>query len=77
MAKTEDVAGEPWAPRDVERHLIVEWIPKENLSLGTCVFDLGGTLSLYKNDWKVVSHAFDIQEDGGALLTCILEREQA
>ena len=76
MANPEDVAEGSWTPCEVERHLIVEWIPKEHLSLGTCVFDLSRTLSLYKSDWKVVSHAFDVQGDGSALLTCILERER-
>jgi hypothetical protein len=61
--------------REVERHLVLEWIPKEHLLLGVCLFDLKGTLSEYKSDWKLVSHAFDLQEDGSALLSCIFERE--
>jgi hypothetical protein len=72
--KPEDSTEASATPRDVERHLVVEWIPKENLLLGARVFDLQGTLSGYKSDWKVVSHAFDIQEDGSALFTCILEK---
>ena len=76
MENPEDVAGATSKPREVERHLIVENIPKESLLLGARIFDLSGTLSLYKSDWKVVSHAFDIQEDGSALLTCVLERER-
>lgn len=76
MVNSEDVSGTSPTPRDVERHLIVEQISKENLLLGTCVLDLSRTLSLYKSDWKVVSHAFDIQADGSALLTCLLERER-
>ena len=76
MENPEDAAGALSTPHDVERHLIVEKIPKENLSLGARIFDLSGTLDLYKSDWKVVSHAFDIQEDGSALLTCLLERER-
>lgn len=75
MTNLED-AAEASLPGDVERHLVVEWIPKENLSLGTCVFDLTGTLSLYKSDWRVTSYTFNIQEDGAALLTCFLEREK-
>jgi hypothetical protein len=74
VVKPEDSTEASATPRDVERHLVVEWIPKENLLLGARVFDLQGTLSGYKSDWKVVSHAFDIQEDGSALLTCILEK---
>ena len=75
MANRQDVAGSSSTLREVERHLIVEQIPKENLFLAS-IFDLSGTLSEYKGDWQVVSHAFDIQEDGSALLTCILERER-
>jgi hypothetical protein len=75
MVNPEDAAEASSTPRDIERHLLVEWIPKENLSLGICVFDLTRTLSEYKSDWRVVSHAFEIQEDGSALLTCLLERE--
>jgi len=71
----EGMAGASLAPRDVERNLIVERIPKENLSLAAGVFDLKGTLTQYKSDWRVVSHTFAIQEDGSALLTCLLERE--
>ncbi len=76
MENPEDTAGALSTPHDVERHLIVEKISKENLSLGARIFDLSGTLDLYKSDWKVVSHAFDIQEDGSAILTCLLERER-
>lgn len=60
--KPEDSTEASATPRDVERHLIVERIPKENLLLGATVFDLQGTLSGYK--------------DGSALLTCILEKEK-
>jgi hypothetical protein len=62
------------APQEAERHLVLEWISKESLWLGTSVFDLKGILSEYDSDWKVVSHTFNIQEDGSGLLTCILER---
>ncbi len=40
MVNSEDVSGTSPTPRDVERHLIVEQIPKEDLLLGTCVLDL-------------------------------------
>jgi hypothetical protein len=71
----EDMLEASSTPRKVERHLVIEWILKEHLSLGARVFDLQGTLSEYKSDWELVSHAFDVQEDGSARLTCILERE--
>jgi hypothetical protein len=66
---TEESSG----PQETERHLVLEWIPRESLLLGTSVFDLKGTLSEYDSNWKVVSHTFNIQEDGSGLLTCILE----
>ncbi len=73
----EDTLEASSTPRDLERHLVMEWVPKEHLLLDARVFDLQGTLSEYKSDWTLVSHAFDFQEDGSALLTCILERERA
>lgn len=62
-------------PANLERHLVMEWIPREHLVSGVRVFDLQGTVSEYMSDWTLVSHAFDVQEDGSALLTCIFERE--
>ncbi len=62
-------------PKNLERHLVMEWIPKEHLVSGARVLDLKGTVSEYTSDWTLVSHAFDVQEDGSALLTCIFERE--
>ena len=46
------------------------------LSLGVRVFALKGTLSQYKSDWKLVSHAFDSQGDGSGLLTSIVVKER-
>lgn len=62
-------------PANLERHLVMEWILREHLVSGVRVFDLQGTVSEYMSDWTLVSHAFDVQEDGSALLTCIFERE--
>ncbi len=77
MANPESAVGPSPIPLDVERNLIVEEIPRENLLLAAGVFDLKGTLAQYKSDWRIVSHTFDIREDGSALLTCLLERERA
>ena len=74
--KPEDSTEASATTHNVERHLVMERIPKENFLLGATVFDLQGTLSSYKSDWRIVSHAFDLQEDGSALLTCILEKEK-
>jgi hypothetical protein len=62
-------------PANLERHLVMEWILREHLVSGVRVFDLQCTVSEYTSDWTLVSHAFDFQEDGSALLTCIFERE--
>jgi len=78
MAKPEDaddLASSP--PRELERNLVVQQIPKEDLSLAAAgMFDISGALAYYKSDWRIVSHNFTLQEDGSALLTCILERER-
>jgi hypothetical protein len=71
----EDASEAYSTPANLERHLVMEWIPREHLVTGIRVFDLQGTVSEYKSDWTLVSHAFDVQEDGPALLTCIFERE--
>ena len=76
MIDPEDMGGESSIPRDVERNLVVQEISKETISLAAGMFDLSGTLAHYQSDWRIVSHTFDLLEDGSALLTCILERER-
>ena len=71
----EDASEAYSTPANLERHLVMERIPREHLIAGVRVFDLQGTVSEYTSDWTLMSHAFDFQEDGSALLTCIFERE--
>ena len=72
----EDASEAYSTPANLERHLVMEWIPKEHLVSGMRVFDLRGTVSEYTSDWTLVSHAFDVREVGSALLTCVFERER-
>jgi hypothetical protein len=76
MVEPEDAAAVSPTPHGVERNLIVQQIPRESLSMAAGAFDLSGALAHYKSDWRVVSHTFVLQEDGSALLTCILERKR-
>jgi hypothetical protein len=82
----EDVSGGAGRPQAVERRLLIRSIPREALSnimllhraLGEgehIDLDLGAYIDEeYLNDWKVLSHTFSLQPEGGALLTLLIER---
>jgi hypothetical protein len=64
-------------PRERERHLVVAPIPAQTIapvlageSPGR--FPLAGPFSEY-GEWDLVSHSFEIRDDGSALLTAVLE----
>jgi hypothetical protein len=74
-------AGRPGA---VQRKLLIRSIPSEATSLmqlhgalgeGEHVdLDLGDYIDQeYLEEWKVLSHTFSLQPEGGALLTLLLE----
>jgi hypothetical protein len=81
----EDMSEGAARPRAVQRRLLIRSIPREALSnvmllhqaLGTgehIDLDLGDYIDQeYLNEWKVLSHTFSLQPDGGALLTLLLE----
>ncbi len=79
---TEDVrGGKTPLPRRVERKLLVRRVPPEMfaetrlLEGGGTDIDLGDyTEENYLSDWQVVSHALALTEDGGAILTVLVER---
>jgi hypothetical protein len=64
-------------PNERERHLVVASIPAQSLApvlagerLGQ--FPLVGPLAHYA-EWDVVSHTFEVVDDGSAILTAVLE----
>ncbi len=81
----EDMSGGAGRPGAVQRRLLIRSIPREVISdvmllhqaLGTgqhIDLDLGDYLDQeYLEGWKVLSHTFSLQPDGGALLTLLLE----
>jgi hypothetical protein len=79
---TEDVrGGKAPLPRRVERKLLVRPLPTEMFA-ETLLLPGGGTdIGLgdhieenYLSDWRVVSHTLAFTEDGGAVLTVLVER---
>ena len=79
---TEDVrGGKTPLRRRVERKLLVRRVPPEMfaetrlLEGGGTDIDLGDyTEENYLSDWQVVSHALALTEDGGAILSVLVER---
>ncbi len=82
----EDMSGGANRPGEaVQRRLLIRTIPSEAFSdvmllhqaLGEgqhIDLDLGDYIDQeYLNDWKVLSHTFDLQPEGGALLTLLIE----
>ena len=65
-------------PRELERHLVVEVIPKEMLASTLTGEEPGrfpldqGVIAEY-SDWDLVSHTFSILNDGTAVLAVIFE----
>lgn len=67
---------------DVERALAVERIPKDKLAAtlageGTSIFELSEAQVLYEKagGWSLVSHTFEMQADGSAVLSLMFERK--
>jgi len=65
-------------PRELERHLVVEVIPAEMLASVISGEEPGrfpldqGVIAEY-GDWELVSHTFDVRNDGAAILAVIFE----
>jgi hypothetical protein len=65
-------------PRELERHLVVEVIPAEMLASVLSGEEPGrvpldqGVIAEY-GDWELVSHTFDVRNDGAAILAVIFE----
>lgn len=77
----ESVARESMGSHDIDRVLVVERVPSENLERTRAggsvdVVQLGGIVSQFKSDWRMVSHTFAMQDDGSALLTYLFEKEK-
>ena len=81
----EDMSGGAARPGAVRRKLLIRSIPSEAISevmllhqaLGTgqhIDLDLADYIDQeYLEEWKVLSHTFSLQREGGALLTLLLE----
>lgn len=86
LLQPEDMSGGTGRPKAVERRLLIRSIPSEAISdimrLDSALgrgdhidLDLGAYVDQeYLNDWKVLSHTFSVQTEGGALLTLLVER---
>ena len=68
------------ATKETERALAVEVISSQKLAAtlsgeGASYFAMGGGPPEYRRGgWKAVSHTFELQKDGSAILTYLLER---
>jgi hypothetical protein len=78
-ARGKDASSDEGAvSKELERHLVVEVIPAEMLApvltgeRAGGQFPLGSALAQY-NDWTLVSHTFEVQDDGTAIFTAIFE----
>ncbi len=67
---------------EVERALAMERVPKRKLAAtlageGTAVFELSEAQVLYAkaDGWSLVSHTFEMQADGSAVLSLMFERK--
>jgi hypothetical protein len=81
----EDMSGGARRPAAVQRKLLIRSIPSEAISdimLLHEALDQGEHIDLdlgdyidqdYLDEWKVLSHTFSLQPEGGALLTLLLE----
>ncbi len=81
----EDMSGGAGRAGAVQRRLLIRSIPDEAISLmqlhralgeGEHIdLDLGDYIDQeYLEEWKVLSHTFSLQPEGGALLTLLLEK---
>jgi hypothetical protein len=65
-------------PRELERHLVVEPIPAELLACALNGEEPArlpldqGVIAEY-SDWDLISHTFNVREDGTAVLALIFE----
>ena len=64
---------------ELVRHLVVELIPAEELAPvlageGSGSFPLEGQPEGY-GDWELVSHTFDLREDGSAIVALVFEQK--
>jgi hypothetical protein len=65
-------------PKELERHLVVEVIPAQTLAPALSGDEPGrfpldeGVIAEY-GDWDLISHTFDVREDGAAVLAVIFE----
>jgi len=64
-------------PRELERHLVVASIPAQTLAPVLAgerpgQFPLMGPMAEY-GEWDLVSHSFEVRDDGTAILTAIFE----
>jgi len=65
-------------PKELERHLVVEVIPAQTLASALSGDEPGrfpldeGVIAEY-GDWDLISHTFDVREDGAAVLAVIFE----
>ncbi len=80
----EDMSGGAGRPGAVQRKLLIRSIPREAISLMLLHGALGENEHIdldlcdyidqeYLDEWKVLSHTFTLQPEGGALLTLLLE----
>ena len=65
-------------PRELERHLVVELIPAELLASALdgeepARFPLEQGVIAEYSDWDLISHTFNVREDGTAVLALIFE----
>jgi hypothetical protein len=65
-------------PRELERHLVVDVVPAEMLASVLNGEESGrfpldqGVMAEY-GEWELVSHTFDVRDDGAAVLAVIFE----
>jgi hypothetical protein len=64
-------------PNERERHLVVATIPAQTIAPVLAgerpgQFPLAGPLAHYA-EWELVSHTFEVSDDGSAILTAVLE----
>jgi hypothetical protein len=73
----ETQGGTSAMPKELQRHLVVAPIPAQTLTpvlAGESPghFPLAGPFSEY-GEWDLVSHTFEVRDDGSAILTAVFE----
>jgi len=71
-------------PRDIERRILVYHVSADRRDMKSISRPEGGgailpisetpTLGAYQDDWKAVSHTFELLPDGSGLFSILLER---